>query len=135
MLAFQESKLAGLKEELKNTNWSFLEEGSVDEAQQNLTELLLTKARQFIPTVWRSLSKSSHSWMNEQCLQLIAAKRESEGTEAYEEKLRKCSEVILKEFNMATGGKPATWFPPGGTCRAGYESNLLSWPNPAEFFV
>ena len=100
---YKKADWKGLQAALKREDWSFLEQASsVDEAQEQLTQRVLDTAKQFIPRVTRTMTKSTHPWMNERCLQLVAAKRSAEGTEHYKEKLKECSQGILEEFNAYT---------------------------------
>ena len=89
----------GLKKALKSTDWSFLDRcADTNAAQDQLTAYILQTARRYIPVETNTLKKSTHPWMNDRCLALVAAKRAAEGTTEYKKKLHECSEGILEEF-------------------------------------
>ena len=51
-----------------------------------------------MPVTTKRVAKSTHPWVNEHCRALVARKREAEGTEAYAEALRECSEGLLEAY-------------------------------------
>ena len=96
---YKKADWKGLCRALANTNWSFVEEASsTDLAQEELTAKILATARKYIPVSTEPIKKSTHPWMNERCLKLVAAKRAAEGTEAYKQRLEECSKGVLEEY-------------------------------------
>ena len=63
-----------------------------------MTDVILEQAKAFIPKKTLREHKSTHPWVNDQILNLVAARKQAEGT-AYE-KLRRneCSAGILAEY-------------------------------------
>ena len=87
-----------LKRTFHETDWSFVTDLDVDAAQRKFTNFVLETARRFIPVKQRVISKSSHPWLNDRCLELVRSKRGAEGTADYQKKAQICSEKILDEL-------------------------------------
>ena len=79
----------------------------VDLATERFIEHLLRTLRKHVPVRKKVVTKSSHSWVDDHCLELVAKKREAEGTEAYAERLKECSEGLLEAYRrwVAKTGK------------------------------
>ena len=100
---YSKADWAGFRQELAGTNWDFLDNLDANAAQRSLTDHLLTTARKYVPVEKRLLTKSSHPWLNERCLELVQEKRNAEGTPEYGEKTWLCSEGLLEEFHRYVG--------------------------------
>ena len=75
-------------------------------AVQQCTELILNAASKHIPQRMLQSKKSSHPWLTEDIVQLVANKRATEGTPTYEDKVNKCSAAIMESYkNYAASAK------------------------------
>ena len=72
---YQKADWEGLKETLKETDWSFLNHSTIDEATVALTQKILAEARRFIPQKDIREEKGSHRWIDDKCRE--AAKEKS----------------------------------------------------------
>ena len=106
---FEKGDWKALDKELRNTNWNTVlferdtvagtfTSKEVDQATARFTEHLLHTLRKHVPVQKKTLSKSTHPWIDEHCYQLVAEKRAAEGTEEYADKLKKCSEGLLEAY-------------------------------------
>ena len=73
-------------------------EETVNKCVQQFTETVLSLVRKHVPVKKSSGARSTHPWLNERCLALVAAKHRAEGTPEYERCLRECSEGLLQEY-------------------------------------
>jgi hypothetical protein len=63
-----------------------------------VTETILGYSKKFIPQRLISERKSTHPWLNDRVIKLVAAKRASEGTDFERQRRDECSAGILEEF-------------------------------------
>ena len=71
---------------------------SPDEAASTFRDLLLHGIDQFIPQRMISLQSSSHSWVNQRCLDLVRSKDTAFGTRAFKTASENCSRGLLMEY-------------------------------------
>ena len=96
---WKEAQLSLLRSYCAPTNWDFILGGTcVDTVTANLTNYILSGAKQFIPIRECSFSKSSHPWVTEQCLATVAEKHAAEGHPSYKVKRDACAGILLQEF-------------------------------------
>ena len=106
---FDKCNWKALNSELQDTTWNQVLFGrdsatgpftaeDVDHATENLTEHLLHTLRKHVPTVTKSVTKSTHPWIDERCRKLVERKRAAEGTEDHADRLRECSEGLLEAY-------------------------------------
>ena len=106
---FEKGDWKGLNKEFKTTDWNqvLFAEGDAagpftaehaDKAAERLTDHLLSTLRRFVPLEKKQVKKSTHPWMDKNCLELVRRKREAEGTPEYEEKLKECSDGVLQAY-------------------------------------
>ena len=95
---FAEADWDGLKEAIGAHDWSDLVSGDVHTGANIFTEQLLSFSKAFIPTRFLRERKSTHPWLNERIIELVAAKREAEGTTAELQCRTACSQAILDEY-------------------------------------
>ena len=89
----------GLKDELQLTDWSFTACSDSSRAAILMTELILEKASKHIPQRVLHTKKSSHPWLTDEVVQLVAAKRAAMGSSEYEGAIKTCSVAIMAEYN------------------------------------
>lgn len=70
----------------------------VDEITMELTAFILSSAKLFVPIREYSFPKSSHPWLNDKCIDLVAKKHAAQGTPDYELIRDKCTKGLLHEF-------------------------------------
>ena len=94
-------KLIGmaLKNALQAADWSFLACSDASLAAVLMTELILDIASSHIPQKLLYTKKSSHPWLTDDIVHLVAAKREPVGTPAYDDAVKACSVGIMKEYH------------------------------------
>ena len=88
----------GLKAAIAGTEWSWMDGMDLSRCADALTEYLLQLVHTYIPHEEKLISKTSHPWLNETCLQLIAAKHAAAGTAQAEDKAKACSAGLLGEY-------------------------------------
>ena len=76
----------------RNTAWDLLQK----------KKILWTLMIKYIPRKEVKCKKSSHPWMNSRCEKVIFEKMNAEGSEQYEEKSKRCSEVLQEERSKYT---------------------------------
>ena len=69
-----------------------------DEGAQKLTEKVLEACRECIPIKALKEHKSSHPWLTDEVMNLVAEKQMAEGTEEEDAAREACSKGILEEF-------------------------------------
>ena len=89
---------AGLRHELAQTDWRWIDSMCPTQAAEELTQQILRAARRHIQTRRVELGKSSHPWLNERCLRLVRAKERAAGTEDYPRACAQCSAGIMEEY-------------------------------------
>ena len=75
---YQKADWEGLKDTLENTDWSFLKEGSVNDATVAITQKVLSVAREFIPQKVIREEKGSHRWIDDKCREASRKKAKQE---------------------------------------------------------
>lgn len=95
---FSHADWDGLKCLMAQQDWSWLSLVDVHTAARQLTDLILSLSRQFIPQRTMKEHKSTHPWVNAHVVQLVKEKRNSEGTECEAECRERCSAGILEEY-------------------------------------
>jgi hypothetical protein len=95
----------GLNRELASTDWETLlyigDEAFQElpgEATARFTDFLVTTARKYVPVETKYLQKATHPWLNNKCRELVAEAHAAVGTHRHAEKLRVCSDGIVKEY-------------------------------------
>ena len=68
----------GLIDTFRVKDWSFLMDGTVDQAAESFTQFVLARAREFIPQKTVQEEKGSHRWINEHCRKAAQAKDDAE---------------------------------------------------------
>ena len=91
-----------LHKELSEMDWSSLKKGTAEDAVNLFHELLWFLLIKYIPRKEVKCKKSSHPWMNSRCEKVIFEKMNAEGSEQYEEKSKRCSEVLQEERSKYT---------------------------------
>ena len=86
---YRNAEWDSLKEELGNADWAFLKNVDTSQAVHQSTELILGVAKKHIPQRTMETKKSSHPWITEDILHLVANKKAAEGTPCYEEAVKK----------------------------------------------
>ena len=84
----------GLKEELQETGWSLIASCNASRAAVLMAELILEKSSKHIPQRIRHAKKSSHPWLMDDVVRLVAVKIAALGTPFYEEAVNNCSVAI-----------------------------------------
>ena len=69
-----------LKERLRGTDWNFLDTLGPDAGTEKLTRTLLEVLRESVPERVVIEKKTTHPWLTERTLALVAAKHAAEGT-------------------------------------------------------
>ncbi len=88
----------GMRRFFRNSEWSWIDQLGVDDACEKFVSLVLDGVREHVPTCICHDRTTSHPWLNQKCLDAIEAKRNVEGTCAFPEAARRCSDVLLEEF-------------------------------------
>ena len=84
---------------MQMVNWAGLEGGDASQAAALTTEAILNTSSKHIPQRMLRAKKSTHPWLNDDLVELVAAKRAAVGTPGYEEALKACSDGIMSEYN------------------------------------
>ena len=83
-------------EELGDLDWSWIRSSDVDLATESFTRAILEVIEALVPSKLIFSKAAVHPWYNERCRKLIQEKRQAEGTPAYKDVVKKCSQVYLK---------------------------------------
>ena len=70
----------GLKADLRDTDWSYIDKCSASESAARMTNLILSCAERHIPRKQICTKKKSHPWLTEKIVQLVADKHAATGT-------------------------------------------------------
>jgi hypothetical protein len=89
----------GFKGDVRGVDWTFLRHCDATRSAEMMMELILTAASRHIPQRTACIKKRSHPWLNDNIVELVAAKRAAEGTAEYGDAVRQCSERILEEYH------------------------------------
>ncbi len=100
---YKSADWAELRRELRYFDWSWIDHCCVDDACERLMTVLLNNIRKHIPTTMISERTTTHPWLNNRCLEAIAAKRDAEGTDLFQDAARKCSDVLFEELCAYNG--------------------------------
>ena len=63
------------------------------------TQVVLSIFSNHIPQRLLRTKKGTHPWLNDELVNLVAAKRASVGTHGFEETVQACSDGIMAEYN------------------------------------
>ena len=89
----------GLRNFFANTDWSWLSALDSDTCAEELTSFILDSAKNYIEHFAKPISQSSHPWLNDSVKIATENKIRAYGTPAFVDECRRCSEVILREYN------------------------------------
>ena len=67
-----------IKEKLQEECWDFLDTGDPSERAERLTRKVLELCEEFIPKKSSKENKSTHPWLTEKVMKLVAAKEKAE---------------------------------------------------------
>ena len=95
---YDNAKWGSLRLTFKNISWNFIDEKDVDASCAQLTEIILAAMDEHIPSKEISCNQSHHSWINQTCIDLVAAKRAGEGTAEFPYLQEKCSKGLFNEY-------------------------------------
>ena len=96
--SFAKADWEGLKAALASHDWSDLQALDAHQGARTLTQVILDYARTFIPKRYVAEHKSTHPWVNDRVIGLVAAKRAAEGTDWELECRNQCSIGIMEEY-------------------------------------
>ena len=83
-------------------HWHEVLTGSVDTVANQLVDIILDAAKQFIPKRQVSEFKCSNLWLNDRCRKAIAQNIAAEHQDNYEQECMKCTAVIKEEYVLHT---------------------------------
>ena len=89
-----------MKDIVARQDWSFLQNGSVDDMLVNFNAFLSNLVEAYVPVSWSSKVKSTLPWMNKSCIEAIASKHAAEDTDSYAAKASAC-QTVLREAHQA----------------------------------
>ena len=70
----------------------------VDTVVQQITDYILSCAKEFVPIREQAFPKKSHPWLTEECIGQVARKHSTEGTDEYDANRNACTEALLQGF-------------------------------------
>ena len=95
---FKKADWNKLQQRLCDTKWNFLDTLDPDRGAEKLTETLLKALKEAVPERTLYEKKTTHPWLTEKAVQLVAAKHAAEGTEKEQEAVEECSAGLLEEY-------------------------------------
>ena len=97
---YSKANWTGLKTSFRETDWNTVLQGDLDEAVERFTNVILEKAREFIPHGVLKHRKSTHPWVTERCREALRHQQSLEDTVEYNQ-AREASNTIFKEEYLA----------------------------------
>ena len=96
---WKQAKWSSLRERFSTTNWNdFFAVECVDTVVQQITDYILSCAKEFVPIREQAFPKKSHPWLTEECIGQVARKHSTEGTDEYDANRNACTEALLQGF-------------------------------------
>ncbi len=97
---FKKADWDGLRSALSETDWHSILCKDADAAAEGLTETLLSKTREYVPTRRLKDEKSSHPWINDRCRRAISEKDAAENSDfdSYKRACERCTAVLQEEY-------------------------------------
>lgn len=96
---YSKANWKGLNSYLLEFDWKALfQDLKADEIVTIFTSTVLDIAKKFIPFEWKSIQKSKHPWLNDECKKLVSDKNNAFGTPSFEEKRDNCSNGFFEEY-------------------------------------
>ena len=83
---------------LRNTDWTFLKYGDVNQAVNSFMEILWSYCIQYIPRGTRVQKISTHPWINDDCRHAISVKAMAEGSDDYVAARDACSRQLQESY-------------------------------------
>ena len=96
---WKEAKWSALRAYFRTTDWdAIISDVSVDVLTKKLTDYIVASSKLFVPIRHYTFPKSSHPWLNDNCIEYVARKHSTEGTDEYEASRDACTEALLQGF-------------------------------------
>jgi len=86
-----------ITEELKNFEWSGLDQGSAEDALNHFLEVLWQTLLKHIPRKTATAKRSSHPWLNDICKQALLRKNLAQGSVKFGAERDNCTKVLHAE--------------------------------------
>ena len=95
---YREADWSSIKSDLARSDWSFIDQATVDDAERFLHNSLFIILRRHIPERLLVERKSKHPWINERCLHAIQNRNATAGTPEAAAASIACSRLLFEEY-------------------------------------